>query len=56
MEVVYAVYLRCGVYGERHAVQAAVTDHTGEASRVVRFPHGPQDAVQNGLGAFGAAL
>lgn len=56
VEVVYAVYLRRGVHGERHAVQAAVTDHAGEAARVVGLPHGPQDPVQNGLRAFRAAL
>lgn len=56
VEVVYAVYLRRGVHGERHPVQAAVTDHAGEAARVVGFPHGPQDPVQDGLGAFRAAL
>lgn len=49
MEVFYAVYLRRGVHSEGHAVQAAVTDHTGEAARMVGLPHGPQDPVQDGL-------
>lgn len=52
MEVFYAVYLRGGVHGEGHAVQTAVTHHAGEAARVVGLPHGPQDAVQDGLGAL----
>lgn len=56
MEVVYAVYLRGGVHGEGHAVQAAVAHHAGEAAWVVGLAHGPQDAVQDGLGALGAAL
>lgn len=52
MEVVYAVYLRGGVHGEGNAIQTAVTHHAGEAARVVRFPHGPQDTVQDGFGAL----
>jgi len=52
MKVVYAVYLRCGVHSEGHPVQAAVTNHTRETARMVGFSHGPQDAVQNGLGAL----
>lgn len=49
VEVVDAVYVRHGVHSERHAVQAAVADHTREAARVVGFPHGPQNPVQDGL-------
>lgn len=52
VEVVYAVYLRGGVHGEGHAVQTAVTHHAREAARVVGLPHGPQDAIQDGLGAL----
>jgi len=52
VEVVDAVYLRGGVDGEGDPVQAAVAHHTGETARVVGLPHGPQDAVQDGLGAL----
>lgn len=52
MKVVYAVYLRGGVHGEGYPVQAAVTNHTRETARVVGLAHGPQDAVQDGLGAL----
>lgn len=52
MKVVYAVYLRGGVHGEGHPVQAAVTNHTRETARVVGLPHGSQDTVQDGLGAL----
>lgn len=56
VKVLYAVYLRRGVHCEGHAVQTAVTNDTREAARVVGFPHGSQDAVQNGFGALWAAL
>ena len=56
MEVLDAVDLGGGVHGEGHPVQAAVAHHAGEAARVVRLPHRPQDAVQDGLGALGASL
>lgn len=52
VKVVYAVYLRRGVHGEGHAVQAAVANHAGEAAGVIGLPHGPQDTVQDGLGAL----
>lgn len=52
VKVLYAVYLRRGVHCEGHAVQTAVTNDTREAARVVGFPHGSQDAVQNGFGAL----
>ena len=52
MKVVYAVYLRGGVHSEGDPVQTAVTDHTCETARVVGLPHGPQDTVQDGLGAL----
>lgn len=52
MKVIYAVDLRGGVHSEGHAVQAAVTHHACEAARVVGLPHGPQDTVQDGLGAL----
>lgn len=52
VEVVDAVDLGSGVHGEGHAIQAAVTNHAGEAARMVGLPHGPQDPVQDGFGAL----
>ena len=56
VEVLDAVDLGGGVHGEGHPIQAAVAHHAGEAARVVGLAHGPQDAVQDGLGALGATL
>ena len=56
VEVLDAVDLGGGVHGEGHSVQAAVAHHAGEAAWVVGLAHGPQDAVQDGLGALGASL
>lgn len=56
MEVLNAVDLAGGIHCERDAVEATVAHHTGKAARVVGFPHGPQDPVQDGLGACGALL
>lgn len=52
MKVINAVYLRGCIHSEGHPVQAAVTNHTCETARVVGLPHGPQDPVQDGLGAL----
>lgn len=52
VKVIYAVYLRGCVHGEGNPVQAAVTHHACEAARVVGLPHGPQDTVQDWLGAL----
>lgn len=52
VKVIYAVYLRGCVHGEGNPVQAAVTHHTRETAGVVGLPHGPQDAVQDWLGAL----
>lgn len=56
MEVLDAVDLARGIHSERNAVQAAVAHHTGEAARMLGFPHSPQNLVQDGLGARGALL
>lgn len=56
MKVLNAVDVVGRVHGERDAVQTAVTDHAGEAVRVVGFPCSPQDALHNGLTADGAGL
>lgn len=52
VKVFYAVDLRRGVHSEGHPIQAAVTDHAGETARMVGLSHGPQDTVQDGLGAL----
>lgn len=56
MEVLDAVDVVGGVHGERDPVQAAVTHHAGEAVGVVGLPGGPQDALHDGLAAYGAGL
>lgn len=52
VKVVDAVYLRGGVHREGDPVQAAVTNHTRETARMISLPHGPQDTIQDGLGAL----
>lgn len=56
MKVLDAVDVVGGVHSERDAVQAAVTNHAGEAMRVIGFPCSPQDALHDGLTADGAGL
>jgi hypothetical protein len=51
VEVLNAVDLAGGIHCEGDAIKATVAHHTGEAARVVGLPHGPQDTVQDRLGA-----
>lgn len=51
VEVLDAVDVVGGVHGERDAIQAPVTHHTGEAVRVVSFASRPQDPLHDGLTA-----
>lgn len=56
MEIFNAVDLAGGVHCERDAIKTTVAYHTGEATRVVRLPHSPQDSVQDGFRACGTFL
>lgn len=56
VEILNAVDLAGGIHCERDAIEAPVTHHTGEATRVVSLPHRPQDSVQDGLRACGTLL
>ena len=56
MEILNAVDLAGGIHCERDAIEATVTHHTGEATRVVSLPHSPQDSVQDGFRARGTFL
>lgn len=56
VEILDAVDVAPGVHGERDAIQAAVTDHTGEAVGVVGIAGGSQDPLHDGLGTNMALL
>jgi len=56
MEVLNAVNLVGGVHREGNPVQALLADHARETGGVVRLSSGPQDAVEDGLGALAALL
>lgn len=51
VEVLDAVDVVGGVHGERNAVQAPVTHHTGKAVRVVSFTCRPQNPLHDGFTA-----
>lgn len=51
VEVLDAVDVVGGVHGERDAIQAPVTYHTGKAVRVVSFTRCPQNPLHDGLTA-----
>lgn len=51
VEVLDAVDVVGGVHGERDAVQASVTHHTGKAVWVVSFTCRPQNPLHDGLTA-----